>query len=160
MCVCVQEVTLGFYGINLRHLSYIHRYRLKFWKAPRRKVYAIRKFDREQKLKQKSKRSAIILDDSDEDVEEGPKKRSRIQSDTFEEIKEDIAEIASVVQEIKELDRTNSVPLALKQLIIDAFKCKICLQAPMAAPPIFSRCCKTLLGCESVLTAGTPVMTL
>ena len=99
-------------------------------------------------MKQKSKRSAIILDDSDEDVEEGPKKRSRIQSDTFEEIKEDIAEIASVVREIKELDKTNSVPLALKQLIIDAFKCKMCLQAPMAAPPIFSRCCKTLLGCE------------
>ena len=80
----------------------------------------------------RKKSSPVILDDSDEDL--APKKRSKFTSD-LEDMKEDIADIAAVVRDIKELDKTSAVPLAMKKLITDAFKCKLCLQAPMRPPP-------------------------
>ena len=121
-------------------------------------MYAIRMGDKEQKLKWK-KSSPVILDDSDEDL--APKKRSKFTSD-IEDMKEDIADIASAVRDIEELDRTSAVPLAMKNLITDAFKCKLCLQAPMRTPPIFTRCCKTLLGYEPCVNgwySGTDALT-
>ena len=121
-------------------------------------MYAIRMGDREQKLKWK-KSSPVILDDSDEEL--APKKRSKFTSD-LEEMKEDIACIAAVVRDIKELDKTSTVPLAMKKLITDAFKCKLCLHAPMRIPPIFTRCCRTLLGCEHCVNgwySGTDALT-
>ena len=121
-------------------------------------MYAIRMGDREQKLKWK-KSSPVILDESDEEL--APKKRSKFTSD-HEEMKEDIAGIAAVVRDIKELDKTSTVPLAMKKLVTDAFKCKLCLQAPMRIPPIFTRCCRTLLGCENCVNgwySGTDALT-
>ena len=121
-------------------------------------MYAIQMGDREQKLKWK-KSSPVILDDSDEDL--APKKRSKFTSD-LEEIKEDTAGIAAVVHDIKELDKTSTVPLAMNKMITDAFKCKLCLQAPMRIPPIFTRCCRTRLGCEYCVNgwySGTDALT-
>ena len=54
-----------------------------------------------KKSKQKLKRSASIIDNSDDDLQEAPKKISSFSSDTIEEIKEDIVDIASMFWDIQ-----------------------------------------------------------
>lgn len=58
-------------------------------------------------------------------------------------------EIATAVHAIKELDKDSIIPIAVKHLITDAFKCKICLKSPLTPPLIITKCCKTILGCEN-----------
>lgn len=99
-----------------------------------------------RELKLKGKKSA----DDDDDFQFTPSsKRARSTSDILDEIKDDISDIVVAVRDLKELDKCSSIPIALKHLISDAFKCKICLKTPISGAPILSRCCKTLLGCES-----------
>ena len=136
-CIYVDEI----------HFCIMHA-GLKFWKSPRRKVYAVLKSDLEQKLRGKGKRSQpIMLDDSDDD--DAPSKRMKSVDTLLESMQEDITEIVAAVCTIKELDKDSAVPNSLKHLIRDAFKCKICLRVPLSAPPIISKCCKTILGCET-----------
>lgn len=40
------------------------------------------------------------------------------------------------------------LPPCLIKLVSDAFKCKICLRAPMTPPVIATRCCNVLIGCS------------
>lgn len=66
----------------------------------------------------------------------------------LDEMKEDLSEVLATVRSVKEVDKYSSIPIALRHLIEDAFKCKICLKAPLIAP-IMSRCCKAIVGCET-----------
>ena len=45
------------------------------------------------------------------------------------------------------LSRNMAVPIGLRSIIYDTFKCIIC-QNTMEGPVIFARCCKTLIGCQ------------
>ena len=59
----------------------------------------------------------------------------------------DVGELKNTVSDILTLSRETKVPLGLHRLIRDTFKCKICLTVLMT-PPIISKCCKTIVGCE------------
>ena len=42
-----------------------------------------------------------------------------------------------------------SVPIGLRHVLYDTFKCAICQSTPMIPPIIFAKCCKSILGCQS-----------
>lgn len=92
-----------------------------------------------------------MLEDSDYDGTSS--KRVKPVDMLLELMKEDISEVVALVRTIKELDKDSAVPISLQNLIRDAFKCKICLRVPLEAPPIVSKCCKNILGCEKCVNA-------
>ena len=47
------------------------------------------------------------------------------------------------------LTPNSKVPLGLKQVLLDTFRCNICIVTPMVPPIIYTRCCKRILGCQS-----------
>ena len=49
------------------------------------------------------------------------------------------------------LTRESPIPMGLKKLLYDSFKCKICLSTPMTPPIIFMKCCKSIVGCEACI---------
>ena len=118
---------------------------LKFWKAPRRKVYTIPRSDlaRDQKLKS---RKSTEHDDDDYELASSTK---RPINNILDDMKDDISEIVAAVYDLRELDKDSSIPVALQSLIRNAFKYKICLRTSLTAPPIMSWCCKAILGCEA-----------
>ena len=128
-----------------RHFAILNSPGLKFWKAPRRKIYAIPKSDLAQDQKLKSRKST----EHDDDDFELPSSSRRSITNTLDEMKDDLTEIVAAVHDLKELDKHSPIPIALQRLISDAFKCKICLKTPLTGPPILSRCCKVILGCET-----------
>ena len=42
-----------------------------------------------------------------------------------------------------------SVPVGLRSVLFDTFRCAICQSTPMVPPIIFAKCCKSILGCQS-----------
>ena len=42
-----------------------------------------------------------------------------------------------------------AMPLGLKRVINDTFKCQICHSVPIKPPVIATKCCKNILGCQS-----------
>ena len=93
---------------------------LEFWKQSARKVYAVALEDEASASKRFK--------------EEPPTDES------FLELKESIFSLLKLTKDSK-------VPLGLKNLLNDAFKCKIC-QMIMKPPIIYSGCCCTIIGCE------------
>ena len=47
-----------------------------------------------------------------------------------------------------EVNKFLSLPPSVVKLVCDAFKCKVCLKAPINPPVIATRCCNVLLGCS------------
>ncbi len=41
------------------------------------------------------------------------------------------------------------IPIAIRSILNDTFKCVICQESPMKPPVIFAKCCKSILGCQS-----------
>ena len=64
-------------------------------------------------------------------------------------MQQDISEIKDQIAEIMSLSSDMKIPLALKRIIRDTFKCTICLAVPIKPPVIVTKCCKTILGCET-----------
>ena len=56
-------------------------------------------------------------------------------------IKNDLNEIVSFTKESK-------IPLGLKRILRDTFKCSICHSVPIKPPVIVTKCCKSILGCQ------------
>ena len=50
--------------------------------------------------------------------------------------------------EVFELTSVMQIPLGLRRLLYDTFRCSICRSTPMKAPITFARCCKTIIGCQ------------
>ena len=135
---------------------------LKFWKSPRRKVFAVRK----SSVKSRGKKRSFddFLSESDDDPT--PKRGKSVLPHTVEcmvdDVKDDVLRTESKVEDLKEelvtvksaltevlhLSSSSKVPIALQRLIKDAFQCKICLSAPITPPVVMSKCCKCIIGCE------------
>ena len=61
-----------------------------------------------------------------------------------------------------QLSKESKIPLGLKRIVRDSFKCKICHAVPINPPVIMSKCCKTLIGCEpciNTLYSGPDALT-
>ena len=119
---------------------------LKFWKLPRRKVFAVPKSDLSKK---KTSNSAGVSIDSDGDFQPPQQKKRKDELEVkIDHMRHEMEEIKDVLYDMMHLDRETKIPLSLRRIIRDAFKCKICLSVPINAPVIMTKCCKTILGCE------------
>ena len=66
----------------------------------------------------------------------------------------DIKQVKESVSKIFRLTNNMTIPLGLRQLLYDTFKCSICRSTPMVPPVIFAKCCKSILGCVDTWYRG------
>lgn len=59
-----------------------------------------------------------------------------------------MASIKETLTEIMTLTPESKLPMDLKQIIRDTFKCHICRSVPAKPLLIITKCCRTMLGCE------------
>jgi hypothetical protein len=72
-------------------------------------------------------------------------KLSNISSE-FREVKVSINKIFTITNNM-------SVPIGLRNVLYDTFKCSICQSTPMVPQIILAECCKSILGCQSCVDA-------
>ena len=136
---------------------------LKFWKSPRRKIYAVRI----STFKGKTPRKRPLVDSDSE--EEPVSKRSKnditkvvsmvddVRDDLFrteskvDDVKTTLETMKREIQDILHLDQASNVPMGLKHMVRNTFQCKICLGIPMSPPVVMAKCCKTIIGCEQCI---------
>lgn len=63
-------------------------------------------------------------------------------------LNEEFAIVKDNITDIMQLTSESKIPLSLKKLICDHFKCSLCHSTPINPPIIVSKCCKTIIGCE------------
>ena len=51
------------------------------------------------------------------------------------------------------LSADNSIPMGLKRILRETFKCRVCHTVPINPPVIVIKCYKTILGCESCINS-------
>ena len=61
----------------------------------------------------------------------------------------EVENIKDSMKDIVSLTKNTPVPVALKRILRDTFKCTICHSVPIRPPVIITKCCKTILGCEA-----------
>ena len=129
-------------------MSYVHKFTgLKFWKVGSRKIYAVEKSILDRLVKGKRKKRQIIeIPDSSSETEETkpPSKRSKILDDLVVSVKGIRHDLNAVLA----LSKDTKLPPGLYAQLKDTFKCRICHSTPMSPPIIFSRCCRSILGCD------------
>ena len=47
---------------------------------------------------------------------------------------------------------TSDLPIGLRRVLRDTFKCQICHSVPVKPPVIVTKCCKKSLGCQAILS--------
>ena len=130
---------------------------LKFWKSPRRKVFAVPIGDRKMHKRKRQNEVMSIDSDSDEPTPKRAKdntsiKISRIES-KVNDVREDVDAMKEAIKDILHLNENSKRPMGLQRLICDAFQCKVCLAIPIKPPVIMSKCCKSVIGCERCVNA-------
>ena len=61
----------------------------------------------------------------------------------------EVGNIKDSLLDMFSLTENSHIPLGLKRVIRDTFQCTICRQVPIHPPVIVTKCCKTILGCET-----------
>ena len=113
---------------------------MKFWKSGRRKVLAVN-IDSNAKdarggLTNKKRKKPLESIDEDHETQA-----------MFSELRDDVHEIKETICNILQVSSFQKVPVGLQQMLVDAFKCKICTQ--LSQPPYVMKCCKVILGCSN-----------
>lgn len=110
---------------------------LKFWKCGSRKLYAVELTD-------------VVAGSGGSGGSRN--KRQRDDSDnvqqSVEECLNEVKMLRSEVKDVLSVTKSSKLPVGLKVLLINSFKCGIC-QDIIHPPIIYSRCCQALLGCEA-----------
>ncbi len=106
--------------------------------------------------KSSKKKKHFDLDSFSDSDNEVTSKRTKSNSvaveviaDKIDDLRDDIVSVKCVMQDVLCLSSSSNIPLGLQRLIRDSFQCKICLAAPITPPVMLSKCCKTIIGCES-----------
>ena len=114
---------------------------MKFWKVNSRKFFAVTEEDL-LAPRTKRRRSSATGTDADDSRAEACNCDESLDGMTKE-----LIELKAKVSQIFELTKESKVPLGLRRLLADAFKCKICRD--LIRPPVMvTRCCKAMLGCD------------
>jgi hypothetical protein len=116
---------------------------LSFWKSPRRKLFAV------PRSEIACTPSRVVLSDSDEEDIQPPQHKKSRKDDKMNTILNEISDIKSNVSEMMSLSKDCRIPLGLRKITRDTFKCSICHIVPAKPPIIVTKCCKTILGCET-----------
>lgn len=100
-------------------------------------------------------RKRITFEDSDDDDDFEPlhtssKKRrtEAVSEDKLDLVIDELGSIKSTLSNMMTLNENSAVPLGLRSIIANTFKCTICHSVPIKPPVITTKCCKTILGCE------------
>ena len=119
-----------------------------------RKLYAVKDSDLKDRKRMSSSVINVSSSSSDEELITPFVKRKR----TAEIVK--LSNISSEIKEVKDslnklftVTNNMSVPIGLRSVLYDTFKCLICQSTPMVPPIIFAKCCKSILGCQSCVDA-------
>ena len=135
-----------------------------FWKCQSGKMYAIKEAATcNTTRKRPSHRSDNdITDEEEESYDPKRKKSSRLSKHELPELKQEtsnlweelfltnshVEECKSMLKGLIEVNEFLSLPSNVVKLVCDAFKCKVCLKAPINPPIIATRYCNVLLGCS------------
>ena len=65
----------------------------------------------------------------------------------------EVGGIKEALGEMMTLSADSSIPMGLKRILRETFKCHICHNVPINPPVIVTKCCKTILGCESCINS-------
>ena len=106
----------------------------------------------ESELKSARKRTSVQLinlltSSSDDDFIRPRMKRKRsteasLLSSEFIQMKESLDKVFLLTSSM-------TIPIGLKNILYETFKCSICQSTPMVPPIIFAKCCKCILGCQT-----------
>lgn len=138
---------------------------LKFWKSPRRKLFAVSKLHIRGKSRKRHHDDVMVDSDIEEPINSKMLKETNslvIIESKVDDMREDIESIKEAIQEIWHLNEKSKLPMGLQRIIRDAFQCKICLSVPINPPVIMSKCCKVIIGCEACVNGwytGTEALT-
>ena len=127
---------------------------LKFWKAPNRKIFAVPEEDHlltwgsgssshnlhihgRKRLRSEDLPPKMYIDDALVPLTE-----------KVDLLKNNIEDIKDQLKEVFKVTKHSMVPLSMKRSFEMTFQCKIC-RSLMTPPIIFSKCCRSLLGCVS-----------
>ena len=70
--------------------------------------------------------------------------------EALENMSKELVELQGKMSRVFELTKSSKVPLGLRELMGEAFKCKICRD--MIQPPVIvTKCCKAMLGCDECI---------
>ena len=130
-----QTATLYKQRFHITIIIMLYPIGLKFWKCGSRRIYAVREAETKRAI-------TIPSDSSDDESDIVPLVKRR--KEGIDGIARDIKVLKSDVASLFEVSRT-IVPMGLKKMLIDTFRCTICQSTP---PIIFSKCCKSIIGCQ------------
>ena len=126
---------------------------LKFWKVGSWKLYAVEESDLKESRKRLS--ANVISIPSSDSEEELPtpitRRKCTAEAAKLSIISDDTREMKDTMSKVFRLTSSMSVPLGLRNLLYDMFKCSICQATPMTPPVIFAKCCKNILGCQQCI---------
>ena len=88
--------------------------------------------------------------DSDDDDFEPRSKKARKEA-KLDMVLDEVQGVKASLVEMMALTQDSKVPMGLKRIIRDTFKCRICHTVPIKPPVIVTKCCKNILGCESCI---------
>ena len=120
-----------------------------FWKCPRRKVYAVSNKDLTDSTPHSSWKRPIMVDSDDDNFE--PRSKKARKEDKLDMVLDEVQGVKASLVEMMALTQDSKVPMGLKRIIRDTFKCRICHTVPIKPPVIVTKCCKNILGCESCI---------
>ena len=123
---------------------------LGFWKCPRRKWYAV-DLESIPVTTPQGSRKRFVDYDSDDDCE--PISKKGRYEEKLDALITEVGCIKDSLSEMMTLSADCRMPLGLKRILKETFKCRICPSIPIRPPVIASKCCKTLLGCESCINS-------
>lgn len=86
-------------------------------------------------------------EDSDHPLPKAKPKTTDIAKEIKLSIGNDVKEIKASLSNLFSVQKTMKVPIALRQVLKESFKCTVC-QDTVTPPAIFSRCCRFIIGCE------------
>ena len=89
------------------------------------------------------KRKRRIDDDSDSEAEV-----SKFACNDNMYLQQKLDSIDSKVSKILEINPNLPLPLGLSTILLDSLRCHICKSSPIVPPPIFTSCCRRILGCQ------------
>ena len=93
----------------------------------------------------------ISSDSDDELVTPLVRRKRSAEAAKLAVISNDVKQVKESVSKIFKLTTNMAIPLGLRQLLHDTFKCSICQSTPMVPPVIFAKCCKSVLGCQECM---------
>ena len=86
--------------------------------------------------------------DDDDDAWEPPKSKTMCTSRAMNTLVDEVQSVKETLLDMMSLGSSTTLPLGLKRLFRETFKCHICHSVPIRPPVIVTRCCKQIIGCQ------------